>query len=42
MHRRIAMCLVAVLATLSVAQAAAQAPPGPQDAGDGGRQTEAC
>ncbi len=35
MHRRIAMCLVAVLATLSAAQAAAQAPPGPQDAGDG-------
>ena len=29
------MCLVAVLATLSAAQAAAQAPPGPQDAGDG-------
>ena len=39
MNRHIVMCLVAVLATLSAAQVAAQASPVPQDAGgraDGG------
>ena len=34
MRKHVAMCLAAILATLSAAQGAAQAPPRPQDAGD--------